>query len=215
MKFTERQDYRSVSVLKILTGYRPYSHSELEKYNFLIYLFYWMPIEILYFSSGVWTFKYVLSLTLKKSHRAFLSRGTVCYAVQGGSNFCFGAWNPDFFAVVLFAVSYKVVSSFGILVWSVDEIVKYRLANETGHSPWRTVLRRCLLCCKCGFTDLRVWTHSSKKTSYTILFLLFNKYVKLIFCLAFSLLEWGNINVLFSCKPVWAAWTFLHRFSYT
>ena len=73
-------------------------------------LFYWMPIEILYFSSGVWTFKYVLSLTLKKNHRAFLSCCTVCYAVQGGSNFCFGAWNPD-----VWSFKIRVISS--ILRW--------------------------------------------------------------------------------------------------
>ena len=109
-KTEKRQDYRSVSVLKTLTGYRPYSHSELEKYNFLISLFYWMPIEILYFSSVVWTFKYVLSLTLKKSHRAFLSCGTVYYAVQCGSNFCFGAWNPDVW-------SFKLRLMNSILLW--------------------------------------------------------------------------------------------------
>ena len=72
--------------------------------------FYRMPIEMLCISSGVRTFKCVLSLTLKKGHWAVLSFATVYYAVQGGSNFCFGAWNPD-----VWSFKWRLMSS--ILLW--------------------------------------------------------------------------------------------------
>ena len=73
-----------------------------------------------------------------KSYCAVFSRSTVCYAVQGSSNFWVCGWNPKmwpleskaterYFHVVPFIMLYKVVLTFE----SVDEILKCDHSDES------------------------------------------------------------------------------------